>query len=61
MGIDVEKDCVVRPDGTHVCFDQEKEAFYQFKRLSMSDVNEKDVAEIMRKRCNVKAAKGEIT
>jgi len=54
MGIDVEKDCVVRPDGTHVCFDQEKEVFYQFKKLPMSEVNEKDIAAIMRKQCNVK-------
>ena len=55
MGIDVEKDCIVRPDGTHVCFDQEKEAFYQFKKLPMSEVSEKDIAAIMRKQCNAKS------
>jgi len=55
MGIDVEKDCIVRSDGTHICFDQEREAFYQFKKLPMSEVSEKDIAEIMRKKCGGKS------
>lgn len=49
MGINVEKDCVMKADGTYVCFDTDQEAFYQFKRLKMTDVSEKDIAEIMRK------------
>lgn len=52
MGIDVEKDCIKMPDGTQICFDQDREAFYSFKKLSMSELNEKAVAAIIRKRCN---------
>jgi len=45
MGVIVEKDCVLKPDGTLICYDTEDKCYYLLKKtvVKPSELSDEDI------------------
>jgi hypothetical protein len=51
MSVILTEDCVMRADGTFVCWDRDEQAFYALKKTNIAaeDITQREMAELIKK------------